>query len=73
MSIFGKHQDENSEAKPAEEDKRPLELLAEESGREAWVVAAAKAGKRWSDGQMLTKSEFDAALDEVAHLEIRGT
>jgi len=52
---------------------RPLELLIEEFRPEPWVVAAAKAGRKWEDGQQLTREEFQQALEEAKNVQIRGT
>jgi hypothetical protein len=54
------------------EGTRPLELLIEEFKPEAWLVAAARAGRKWEDGQQLTREEFQQALEEAKNIQIRG-
>lgn len=54
-------------------NQRPLELLVEEFKPEAWVVAAARALKKWEDGQQLTRDEFLQGLAEAQNVQIRGT
>ena len=51
---------------------RPLDLLVEEFKPEAWVLAAAKALKKWDEYSQLTREEFQAGLEEAKNVQIRG-
>lgn len=38
---------------------------------EYWKFAAAKAFRRWEDGQVVTEADFDAAVEKVQQHETR--
>lgn len=50
--------------------RQPVESWAEQKSTIAWQFAAARAMRRWPQGFEATEAEYDAAIEQAAHIKL---
>lgn len=62
---------DEKQAKPkvATGESKAIEAWAKELETPDWLFAAAKSIRKWGEGKELSKSDFEAAVDQAANLK----
>ena len=55
-----------------QEPRRPYEEWARELGTPGWLLAAARALRRWPSGQLVTRGEYEKAVKAAGSEVIRN-